>query len=107
MMWVVLGAVSAGAVHDFGSLAVSLRARGMSIGKVTEGLIGRRAKTLFHVIIFFLIALATGVFVDIIGLLFTPDHYPESVLPSGALIITVGPSADSTLSFLPARRPSS
>ena len=85
-LWVVFGAVLVGAVHDFGALVVSLRARGASIGKVTESLVGRRGKTLFHLVIFFLIALAMGVFVHIIATLFSPDFYPESVLPSGVLI---------------------
>jgi carbon starvation protein len=48
MLWGRLGRVFVGAVHDFGALAVSIRARGMSIGKVAESLIGHRAKTLFH-----------------------------------------------------------
>jgi carbon starvation protein len=87
MLWVVLGAVFVGAVHDFSALAVSIRARGMSIGKVAEGLIGKRAKSLFHIIIFFLIALAMGVFVDVVATLFSPDFYPESVLPTGALMV--------------------
>ena len=87
MLWVVLGAIFVGAVHDFGALAVSIRARGASIGKVTEALIGRRAKTLFHAIIFFLIALAMGVFVHIVAMLFSPEFYPESVLPSGVLVV--------------------
>ena len=86
MLWVVLGAIFVGAVHDFGALAVSIRARGLSIGKVTESLVGQRGKTLFHAIIFFLIALAMGVFVHIIAVLFSPDFYPESVLPSGVLV---------------------
>ncbi len=86
MLWVVLGAIFVGAVHDFGSLVVSIRARGMSIGKVAEGLIGRRAKSLFHIIIFFLIALAMGVFVDVVATLFSPDFYPKSVLPTGSLM---------------------
>ncbi len=86
MLWVVLGAIFVGAVHDFGALVVSIRARGMSIGKVAEGLIGRRAKSLFHIIIFFLIALAMGVFVDVVATLFSPDFYPESVLPTGSLM---------------------
>ena len=85
-VWVVFGAVFVGAVHDFGALAVSLRARGVSIGKVTESLVGTRGKTLFHLVIFFLIALAMGVFVHIIATLFSPTFYPESVLPSGVLI---------------------
>jgi len=87
MLWVVLGAIFVGAVHDFGALVVSIRARGMSIGKVAESLIGKRAKSLFHIIIFFLIALAMGVFVDVVATLFSPDFYPESVLPTGALMV--------------------
>ena len=71
MLWVVLGAIFVGCVHDFGSLVVSMRARGMSIGKVTEGIIGARAKTLFHLIIFFGIALAMGVFVYVIAVMFS------------------------------------
>ncbi len=87
MLWVVLGAIFVGCVHDFSALAVSIRARGMSIGKVAEGLVGKRAKSLFHIIIFFLIALAMGVFVDVVATLFSGDFYPESVLPTGALMV--------------------
>ncbi len=86
MLWVVIGAIFVGAVHDFGALVVSIRARGMSLGKVTENLVGQRGKTLFHLVIFFLIALAMGVFVHIIAVLFSPDFYPEAVLPSSALV---------------------
>ena len=86
MLWVVLGAIFIGAVHDFAALVVSIRARGMSLGKVTENLVGPRGKTLFHLVIFFLIALAMGVFVHVIAVLFSPDFYPEAVLPSGVLI---------------------
>ena len=87
MLWVVIGAIFVGAVHDFGALVVSIRARGMSLGKVTENLVGPRGKTLFHLVIFFLIALAMGVFVHIIAVLFSPDFYPQAVLPSGALVL--------------------
>ena len=37
MLWVVLGAIFVGCVHDFSALVVSMRARGQSIGKVAEG----------------------------------------------------------------------
>jgi carbon starvation protein len=98
-LWVVLGAIFVGCVHDFSSLVVSVRARGMSIGKVTEAIIGPRAKTLFHLVIFFGISLAMGVFVFVIASLFAisprwqpddpladPGSFPSAVLPSGALI---------------------
>lgn len=100
LLWVVLGALFIGCVHDFGALVVSLRARGMSIAKVTEGVIGSRAKTLFHLIIFFGVALAMGVFVYVIATLFSitadwhpeqpladPTSFPSAVLPTVALSV--------------------
>lgn len=87
MLWVVLGTIFIGAVHDFSALAVSLRTRGKSIGKVAESIIGPRAKSLFHIIIAFLIALAIGVFVQVISQLFSSSFYPEAVLPSLSLMV--------------------
>jgi len=99
MLWVVLGGLFVGCVHDFGALVVSMRARGQSIGKVAEGIVGPRAKTLFHLIIFFGIALAMGVFVYIIAVMFSvsdawdplepladASSFPTAVLPSALLI---------------------
>lgn len=94
MAWVVLGAIFIGCVHDLGALVVSVRASGKSIGSVAEELIGKRAKTLFHIIIFFLVALAMGVFVYVIAFLFSPApdpsqeaiHFPQAVVPSFGLM---------------------
>ena len=87
LLWVLVGAIFVGAVHDFGALVVSIRAKGLSLGKITENLVGNRGKTLFHLVIFFLIALAMGVFVHIIAVLLSPEFYPEAVLPSAILIV--------------------
>lgn len=86
MLWVVLGTLFIGAVHDFGALVVSMRHRGMSIGKVAEDLIGRRAKGIFLIIILFLICLVMGVFVRTVAGLFTAEFYPESVFPTFSLM---------------------
>ena len=67
MVWVVLGTLLVGAVHDFSALVVSMRNKGMSIGKVAEDLIGKRAKSLFLLIILFLICLVMGVFVGVVA----------------------------------------
>ena len=87
LLWVVLGTLFIGAVHDFGALVISMRARGMSVGKVAEDIITPRTKTLFHIIIFFLIAVAMGVFVNVCATLLTSAHNPEAVYPSGTLMI--------------------
>ncbi len=100
MLWVVFGAVLIGCVHDFSALVVSMRARGLSIGKVAEGVIGPRAKNLFLALIFFGVSLAMGVFVFVISILFSlgrdydptnlagaTTSFPSAVLPSAALMV--------------------
>ncbi len=93
MLWVVFGSIFIGCVHDFGALVVSTRARGMSIGAIAESLMGKRAKSLMHAIIFFAIALAMGVFAYVVALLFsagsTPEttYYPEAVVPSALILL--------------------
>ncbi len=93
LLWVVLGAVFIGCVHDFSALVISIRDRGLSVGEVASRVIGKRARTLFHLIIFFGVALAMGVFVFVIAKLFStqlaPAHpgYPQAVLPSALLML--------------------
>lgn len=91
--WVVLGALFVGCVHDFAAMVLSVRARGMSVGEVAADVIGPRARTLFHLVIFFGVALAMGVFVYVIARLFSLElapgapGYPQAVLPSVLLCI--------------------
>ena len=87
MLWVVLGTLFIGAVHDFSALVISMRAKGMSVGKVAEDIVGPRAKSLFHIIIFFLIGLAMGVFVHVSATLLTTQYNPQAVYPSGTLMV--------------------
>lgn len=90
LLWVFFGTIFLGAVHDFGTLVVSLRNEGRSIGEVVRDLIGYRAGTLMMLIIFFLLALAMGVFAYLVAVLFT-DYYPQAVIPVFALMpIAVG-----------------
>ncbi len=86
MIWVVVGALLIGCVHDFAALVLSVRARGLSVGAIAEGIIGARAKTMFHLVIFFGIGLAMGVFVSVIATLFRPAFYPQAIMPSFALM---------------------
>lgn len=79
VLWITLGTVLAGAVHDFGSLVVSMRNKGKSIGELTTRIIGPRAKYLFIAIIFFELWIVIAIFAMIMGILF--DMYPQSVFP--------------------------
>ncbi len=78
-LWVVLGTIFAGAVHDFGALWLSVRHRGQSIGTVTESVLGSRARVLFLFVIFFLLLMVNAVFAVVIANLFIAN--PGSVFP--------------------------
>jgi carbon starvation protein len=78
-LWVVFGTIFLGAVHDFGSLVVSLRHQGKSIGELTEDIIGTRARNLFLLIMFFLLLIVIAVFALVIALMF--NWYPQTVFP--------------------------
>ena len=53
LLWVVLGSIFIGAVHDFGALVVSLRNRGQTVGEIAGRMIAPRAKYLVLLILFF------------------------------------------------------
>ena len=78
LLWVVLGSVFIGAVHDFGSLVVSLRNRGQSVGEVAGRMVGPRAKFLFLFVLFMGLTIVLAIFGLVIALIFS--YYPESVL---------------------------
>ncbi len=86
VLWVVVGCVFMGAVHDLGALTVSLRYQGRSIGDVCSDLIGHRARFLFLLIIFFLMSLAMGAFVNAISALFVKFN-PDAIIPSFGLML--------------------
>ncbi len=85
LIWIVLGSIFMGAVHDFGALAVSVKHDGSSIGNIASDVIKPRARTLFLFIVFFLLLLVLAVFAYIIATLFV--KYPTTVLPINIQII--------------------
>lgn len=87
-LWVVLGTVFAGAVHDFGALWISVRHKGNSIGTLAERIVGSRARVLFLLIIFFLLLLVNAVFAVVIANMFLANQ--GAVLPVwGSLVVAI------------------
>lgn len=78
MLWVVIGTIFAAGVHDFGTMVLSVRNKGQSIGSLADKLIGGRAKLLFLFIILILVLMVNAVFAWVISNLFVT--FPASVL---------------------------
>jgi len=85
LLWVTLGTVFMGAVHDFAALVISLRHRGSSIGEIAGEVLSPRARTLFLVVISFLIWIVLAVFAFIIATLF--HNNPSAIFPINVQIL--------------------
>jgi len=83
-LWVVFGTIFFAGVHDAGALWASVRNKGKSIGALTETVVGRRARSLFMIVIFLLLLMVNAVFAIIIAQLFI--DVPSSVIPAWFVI---------------------
>ena len=64
-LWIVLGCIFFGGVHDYGSLLASLRHEGKSIGEVIRHNVGQKGKIMFTLYAFITICLVVAAFLDI------------------------------------------
>jgi carbon starvation protein len=79
IIWVFVGSIFMGAVHDFGSLVLSLRNKGKSISEITAKYIGPRVRYIFFLIVFFELLIVIAIFGLIIALIFA--KFPNAVFP--------------------------
>ncbi len=84
-LWVIFGTVFIGGVHDFGALWASVRNQGRSIGALTEDVVGRRARSLFMIVIFLVLLMVNAVFAVVIANLFV--NFGSSILPAWSAIV--------------------
>ena len=78
LLWVILGSIFIGAVHDFGALVISMRNRGQTVGDIAGRMITPRAKLFFLLVLFMSLTIVLAIFGLVIALIFA--LYPESVL---------------------------
>jgi carbon starvation protein len=79
LLWVVFGSIFIGAVHDFGSLLVSLRNDGQTIGDVAGRLLNRRVRLLFMIVLFIGLTIVLAIFGLVIAAVF--KMFPAAIFP--------------------------
>ena len=84
LVWIVLGSVFIGAVHDYLTLMVSVRNRGSSIADIAEKTMGHRAKAVFAIFLILAMLLVIAVFGVVAAK--TLIAQPEMVFPTFAVI---------------------
>lgn len=81
-LWILVGSIFFGGVHDFGSLFASIRHDGKSIGEVIEINMGKTGKKLFAIFAWLTLLLVVAAFTNIVANTFvsTPEAATASLL---------------------------
>ena len=89
VLWVLIGGIFFGAVHDYGALFASIRHKGQSLGEVVAVNIGERAKKLFLVFSYLTLILVVAAFASIVASTFngfTAEGAPNDANAAVAMI---------------------
>ena len=84
LVWILIGNVFIGAVHDYLALMVSVRNRGSSIADIAEKTMGFRAKSVFSIFLVLAMLLVIAVFGVVAAK--TLIAQPQMVVPTFAII---------------------
>ena len=68
-LWILIGGIFFGGVHDFGALFASVRNKGQSIGEIISTNMSKRAKQLFIIFSYLTLILVVAAFASIVGVL--------------------------------------
>jgi carbon starvation protein len=86
--WVVLGTIFFAGVHDMGAIWASVRNRARSIGALTGDVVGKRARSIFMIVIFLVLLMVNAVFAVVIARLMM--SFPTAVVPVwGAILVAL------------------
>ena len=66
-LWILIGGIFFGGVHDFGALFASVRNKGMSIGEIISANMSKRAKRLFIIFSYLTLILVVAAFASIVA----------------------------------------
>jgi carbon starvation protein len=86
-LWIIIGGIFFGAVQDFGSIFVSIRHDGKSLGEVIEDTIGHKSRVLFTVFAWLVLLLVIAAFGDIVASSFAGSEANGSVATASILFI--------------------
>lgn len=86
-LWIIIGSIFVGGIHDFGALFTSIRHEGKSIGEIIKETLGKKGKLLFNIFAWATLILVVAAFTDICAGSFAYDASTPEIL-SGAQVGT-------------------
>ncbi|MBU0671764.1 MAG: carbon starvation protein A, partial [Candidatus Margulisbacteria bacterium] len=85
LLWIVIGSIFIGGVHDFSSLMLSLRHQGATVGQVAENVLSRRSRLVFSLFLWLALILVVAVFAAVTAKTMVAE--PRIVIPSLGMIL--------------------
>ncbi|UCF71756.1 MAG: carbon starvation protein A [candidate division WOR-3 bacterium] len=85
VLWIFLGSIFIGGVHDFSSLMISVREKGRSIATVAEQVLSRNARLFFSIFLWLTLILVIAVFAASAAK--TLSTTPQVAVPTFGLIV--------------------
>src|SRR5690606_34295940 len=86
--WVVLGTIFFAGVHDAGAIWASVRNKARSVGALTGDVVGKRARSIFMIVIFLVLLMVNAVFAVVVARLMM--SFPTAVVPVwGAIFVAL------------------
>jgi len=79
LVWVVIGSIFIGAVHDFSALVISLRREGKTVGDIAGVVITPRIRLLFLTVLFLALTIVLAIFGLVIAAVFR--QFPQAIAP--------------------------
>ena len=89
VLWVLIGGIFFGAVHDYGALFASIRHKGQSLGEVVALNIGERAKKLFLTFSYLTLVLVVAAFASIVASTFVGINADGSLNETNASVAMI------------------
>ena len=94
-IWIVLGTIFIGAVHDMGSLVASIRSKACGIADTMKEHVSKRVWILFNIFIFFTLIMIIVAFTDI-----TASSFVNVIDAGGGNMVGGGATATSSILYL-------
>jgi len=85
LLWIIIGSIFFGGVHDFSSLIASIKNKALSLGELINKLMGKRGKLLFLIFSWLTLVLVIAVFMELTKSTFIQT--PAIATSSGLYII--------------------
>lgn len=85
MLWILVGSIFFGGVHDFGALYSSIRFDGKTIGQIIDATLGKSGKFLFSIFAYVTLLVVIAAFANIVAATFVAS--PESATASLLFIV--------------------